>query len=275
MARRWPPASCRWRWRSTKRIRAAAVAACTRSIGKSRGAILPAIPAWTCTRPRPICFFSRRGSRARSGLDLFVIERDAPGLTIVDEADLTTDATVARLTLAPLRLANEQLLGYEYEAGAIIAAEQLRIAARSLGIGMRCLAASIEHAKNRVTFGRRLAERQAIQWMLADCRSSLRTHLDHPGSGLARRQRSALLRRGGAGQETRRAHGLPSRRQRDSNSRRLRRLQGIPLRRVLSRGTHDAAALRPRRRDESGGGGEIREEGVSNRHQARIGRSNT
>ena len=33
---------------------------------------------------------------------------------------------------------------------------------------MRCLAASIEHARNRVTFGRRLAERQAIQWMLAD-----------------------------------------------------------------------------------------------------------
>ena len=73
------------------------------------------------------------------------------------------------------RVPNEQLLGYEYESGEIIAAEQLRIAARSLGIGMRCLAASIEHAKNRVTFGRRLAERQAIQWMLADLAIELRT----------------------------------------------------------------------------------------------------
>jgi len=108
-------------------------------------------------------------------LGLFVIERDAPGLNILDEADLTTDATVARLTLTHCRIANEQLLGYEYEAGAIIAAEQLRIAARSLGIGMRCLAASIEHAKNRVTFGRRLAERQAIQWMLADLAIEIRT----------------------------------------------------------------------------------------------------
>jgi acyl-CoA dehydrogenase len=108
-------------------------------------------------------------------LGLFVIARDAPGLNILDEADLTTDATVARLTLTHCRIANEQLLGYEYEAGAIIAAEQLRIAARSLGIGMRCLAASIEHAKNRVTFGRRLAERQAIQWMLADLAIEIRT----------------------------------------------------------------------------------------------------
>ncbi len=101
-------------------------------------------------------------------LGLFVIERDAPGVTITDEVDLTTDARVARLSLHLCRIPNEQLLGFEYEAGAIIAAEQLRIAARSLGIGRRCLGASVEHARNRITFGRRLSERQAIQWMLAD-----------------------------------------------------------------------------------------------------------
>jgi alkylation response protein AidB-like acyl-CoA dehydrogenase len=108
-------------------------------------------------------------------LGLFAIEREASGVLIADEVDLTTDATVARLNLHLCRVPNEQLLGYEYESGAIIAAEQLRIAARSLGIAMRCLAASIEHARNRVTFGRRLAERQAIQWMLADLSIDLRT----------------------------------------------------------------------------------------------------
>jgi acyl-CoA dehydrogenase len=108
-------------------------------------------------------------------LGLFVIERDAPGVAIADEVDLTTDATVARLLLRQSRIPNEQLVGYEYEAGAIIASEQLRVAARSLGIGMRCLAASIEHARNRVTFGRPLAQRQAIQWMLADLSIELRT----------------------------------------------------------------------------------------------------
>lgn len=108
-------------------------------------------------------------------LGLFALERDESGVNIADEVDLTTDATVARLTLHLCKVPNEQLLGYEYESGEIIAAEQLRIAARSLGIGMRCLAASIEHAKSRVTFGRRLAERQAVQWMLADLSIELRT----------------------------------------------------------------------------------------------------
>jgi acyl-CoA dehydrogenase len=108
-------------------------------------------------------------------LGLFVIERDAPGVAITDEVDLTIDGTVARLTLRQCKIPNEQLLGYEYEAAEIIAGEQLNIAARSLGIAMRCLASSIEHARNRVTFGRRLAERQAIQWMLADLSVEIRT----------------------------------------------------------------------------------------------------
>src|SRR6185503_19884469 len=38
-----------------------------------------------------------------------------------------------------------------------------------------CLASAIEHARNRLTFGRRLAERQAIQWMLADVSVDIRT----------------------------------------------------------------------------------------------------
>ena len=108
-------------------------------------------------------------------LGLFAIDRDTPGVVIDDEVDLMTDATVARLMLRQCRIPNEQLLGYEYEAGAVIANEQLKIAAHCLGIGIRCLAASIEHARNRVTFGRRLAERQAIQWMLADLSVDLRT----------------------------------------------------------------------------------------------------
>jgi alkylation response protein AidB-like acyl-CoA dehydrogenase len=108
-------------------------------------------------------------------LGLFAIERDSPGLTVADEVDLTNDATVARLTLRGCKIPNEQLVGYEYEAGAVIAAEQLNMAARCLGIATRCLAASIEHARNRVTFGRKLADRQAIQWMLADLSVALRT----------------------------------------------------------------------------------------------------
>src|SRR5713226_3417857 len=108
-------------------------------------------------------------------IGLFLLERDAPGLSIQDEVDLTTDETVGRLVLRECKAPSYQLLGHEEEIKQIIAAEQLRLAARSLGIGMRCLAASLEHAQNRVTFGRPLASRQAIQWMVADLSISLRT----------------------------------------------------------------------------------------------------
>jgi alkylation response protein AidB-like acyl-CoA dehydrogenase len=37
-----------------------------------------------------------------------------------------------------------------------------------LGIAERALQMAIEHANNRVTFGQPIAERQAIQWMIAD-----------------------------------------------------------------------------------------------------------
>ena len=118
-------------------------------------------------------FPAREEGSSRAGL--FLLDRDTPGLTIGSATELTADVTIGRLTLQGCKLQADRLLGYEYQVQEIVASEQLRIAARSLGIGIRCLADGIEHARNRVTFGRRLAERQAIQWMLADLSVDLRT----------------------------------------------------------------------------------------------------
>jgi alkylation response protein AidB-like acyl-CoA dehydrogenase len=106
---------------------------------------------------------------------LFLLDRETSGFSIGDEVDLTTDAMAARVTLRDCKVPAKALIGYEYETAAVVAAEQLRIAARCLGIGIRCLEKSIDHARNRVTFGRPLASRQAIQWMLADLSINLRT----------------------------------------------------------------------------------------------------
>jgi alkylation response protein AidB-like acyl-CoA dehydrogenase len=105
----------------------------------------------------------------------FLLSRDTPGFSIGEEVDLTTDSTVARISLRECKTLMDALVGYEYETAAIVAAEQLRIASRCLGIAMRCLESSIEHARNRVTFGRPLSARQSIQWMLADLSIELRT----------------------------------------------------------------------------------------------------
>lgn len=45
---------------------------------------------------------------------------------------------------------------------------RLRQAARALGVAERCIEMGARYAKQRVTFGKPLSERQAIQWMLAD-----------------------------------------------------------------------------------------------------------
>jgi acyl-CoA dehydrogenase len=108
-------------------------------------------------------------------IGLFLIHENDHGVSITDEVDLTNDSAMARLKLRNSEVPESRLLGYEYEAGEILAAEQLRIAARCLGIGMRCLADAIEHARTRETFGRTLAQRQAIQWMLADLSVDLRS----------------------------------------------------------------------------------------------------
>src|SRR5262249_31355734 len=106
---------------------------------------------------------------------LFLLDDDPPGISIADEVDLTPGGSVGRMTLHDCKLRTDQLLRYEYEVAALIASEQLRIAARCLGMWVRCLASYIDHAGNRVTCGRPLAQRQAIQWMLADLSIDLRT----------------------------------------------------------------------------------------------------
>jgi len=106
---------------------------------------------------------------------LFLLEKNAPGVRIAGVGDLTDDQTVARLTLRACALPSDHRVGVGADVEAIIALEQFRIAGRSLGIAMRCLERSLEHAKDRVTFGRPLSSRQAVQWMLADLAVDLRT----------------------------------------------------------------------------------------------------
>jgi alkylation response protein AidB-like acyl-CoA dehydrogenase len=50
---------------------------------------------------------------------------------------------------------------------------RIGIASQALGIGEAALDAATSYAKERKTFGKPIAEHQAIQWMLADSRTEL------------------------------------------------------------------------------------------------------
>lgn len=108
-------------------------------------------------------------------IGLFMIHKDDVGVIIDTLEDLNSDATSGCLKLFHCEMPRDRLIGGATEIETIIASQQLRIAARCLGIATRCVADAIEHARNRVTFGRPLAQRQAIQWMLADLSTDIST----------------------------------------------------------------------------------------------------
>jgi acyl-CoA dehydrogenase len=78
----------------------------------------------------------------------------------------------AALIFEDVRVPEENILGELGRGFALglrwIGAARWVIPARAVGAAERLLGMAIEHAKQRVTFGKPIAERQAIQWMIAD-----------------------------------------------------------------------------------------------------------
>ncbi|PSR23202.1 MAG: acyl-CoA dehydrogenase [Sulfobacillus acidophilus] len=76
------------------------------------------------------------------------------------------------LVFENVRVPEENMLGEEGRGFQLamrwIGAARWAIPARAIGSAERLLNMAIEHSRNRVTFGEPLANRQAIQWMIAD-----------------------------------------------------------------------------------------------------------
>jgi acyl-CoA dehydrogenase len=112
--------------------------------------------------------------RARGGITAFLVERGSPGFTVtrVDTTIGSEAWKLAELTFENCFVPDSMVLG-QVGQGFKVAMEtltdgRLGIACACLGAADRLLEMATAHAKERVTFGKPLAERQAIQWMLAD-----------------------------------------------------------------------------------------------------------
>jgi acyl-CoA dehydrogenase len=112
--------------------------------------------------------------RGRGGVTGFLVERGTPGLSVgrVDRTMGTDAWTVAEVMLDGCVVPDEAVLG-EVGGGFKLALEALEIGRLSvacicLGTATRAQEIAAAQAKQRETFGKKLAERQAIQWMLAD-----------------------------------------------------------------------------------------------------------
>ncbi len=120
-----------------------------------------------------IIVMARTGEGKRAeGMTAFIVEKDTPGFIIEREIKMIGGRLTYELVFDECRVPESQVLG---ELGQGYAPMQLRLNVRRLQMGARCVGMCrraiemmTEQAKQRVTFGVKLADRQAIQWWIAD-----------------------------------------------------------------------------------------------------------
>ena len=113
-------------------------------------------------------------AKGNRGISAFLVERGNPGLAIGREEEKlgVRGSPTSQLTLQDCEVPGDALLGPEDEGftGAlrVLDGARISIAAMAVGIAQGALEASIGYAKERVQFGKPIAEHEAIQFMLAD-----------------------------------------------------------------------------------------------------------
>ena len=108
------------------------------------------------------------------GISAFIVEKDTPGFS-VGEAEHKMGirgSSTPPLYFTDCRVPKEALLGEEGEgfkiAMATLDGGRIGVSAQALGIAQAALDASVAYAKERVQFGKPIANLQAIQCMIAD-----------------------------------------------------------------------------------------------------------
>jgi alkylation response protein AidB-like acyl-CoA dehydrogenase len=117
------------------------------------------------------------GTKGREGITAFIIEKGTPGFEVLREIPMLAGHRTYEVVFEDCRIPESQLLG---KIGEGFAPMQLRLTVRRLQIGAWCIGMSrralsmmCEHAKQRVTFGAPLADRQAVQWWIADAATKI------------------------------------------------------------------------------------------------------
>ena len=106
------------------------------------------------------------------GVSCFLIDRDTPGLRLGQSFDLMSPDKPWELLLDDVRVAAAQVVG-GIGKGWALAREFLDMGRlvhgpKAIGRAQRALDLAVAYANMRKTFGQPLAQRQAIQWMIAD-----------------------------------------------------------------------------------------------------------
>lgn len=121
-----------------------------------------------------VVFATQDRTQGYKGINAFVVPQNAPGMTITPmrgkmgiRASSTNEVVFQDTPVPAENLLGEPGRGFRY-AMEILDSSRIIIAAQCVGIGQAALEAAVRYAQQRATFGRPIAQHQAIQFMLAD-----------------------------------------------------------------------------------------------------------
>ena len=122
--------------------------------------------------------FARTGEQGqRGGISCFAIDGNAKGLSY-REVKVIRSYSPYELTFEDFEVPAENMIGEEGQGFQVaerwLIDGRVSYAANTLGVAQAALEMAIEWANQRETFGSRLADKQAIQWMIADSEMEIR-----------------------------------------------------------------------------------------------------
>ncbi|HSN89954.1 MAG TPA: acyl-CoA dehydrogenase family protein [Anaeromyxobacteraceae bacterium] len=153
-----------------------AAALSTRAVRRGDGWVLDGAKQWITSGDVAgvTVVWARTGEPGPAGVTAFLVERGTPGLTAgrrEEKMGIRASPTVS-LTLEGCQVPDSARLGGVGEGFAIaldaLDGGRIGIGAQAVGTLTAALEASVRYAKERRTFGRPIAEHQAIGFMLAD-----------------------------------------------------------------------------------------------------------
>lgn len=110
--------------------------------------------------------------KRHQGITAFIIDKGTPGYNVEREIKMLSGLRTYEVLLEDCRIPATQVLG---GVGQGFAAMQDRLVSRRIemvglciGMSVRAMQMMIDWARERVTFGEKLADRQAVQWWIAD-----------------------------------------------------------------------------------------------------------
>ena len=115
---------------------------------------------------------------ARGGISAFLVDKGTPGFNVLRRIPMIGGQFTYEVALENCRVSASNLLGTEGQGFAPmqvrLSTRRLQMASWAIGMAQRALDMMLDYAPQRVVFGEPLANRQAIQWWIADAYTKIK-----------------------------------------------------------------------------------------------------